>query len=74
MPWLLVFVIVAMVAAYIFTPRPSMENAKAASLDEFSFPTNSNGRVVPEVFGTVEVHGNILWYGDLATSSITQSS
>jgi hypothetical protein len=74
MPWLLVFVIIAMVAAYIFTPKPSMENAKSASLDEFSFPTNSNGRVVPEVFGTVEIHGNILWYGDLYSVPITQSN
>ncbi len=72
--WLFGIVAVLMIAAYIFMPTPKMQNAKAAGLDEFSFPTNSNGRPVPEVFGTVEIHGNFLWYGDLSTQAIQQSS
>ncbi|MCI6988403.1 MAG: hypothetical protein MR902_02385 [Campylobacter sp.] len=61
---------VALVAVYLLMPTPTMENAKSVGLDEFSFPTNSNGRVVPEVFGTCHVHGNIIWYGDLRSKEI----
>lgn len=62
--------VVLMVAAFIFMPKPTMKNASAAGFDEFSYPTNSNARVVPEVFGTVLVHGNIIFAGDLTSEAI----
>ena len=69
---MVVAAIVGAVAAVLMTPSPSNEGAKATSLDEFSVPTNSNGRVVPIVFGTVEIKGNCLWYGDLRSREIVE--
>jgi hypothetical protein len=68
----LVIMVVLMVAAYIFMPRPKMENAKRANLNDFTFPTNSNANAIPEVFGTVEIYGNCLWSGDLYARAIKQ--
>lgn len=73
MAYLIIAVVsaVAMVAMYLLMPTPpEMENAKAKGLDEFSMPTNSNSRVVPELFGTCELKGNIIWYGDLRSRKI----
>ncbi|MCI6989390.1 MAG: hypothetical protein MR902_07515 [Campylobacter sp.] len=62
---------IAMVAVYLLMPvPPEMENAKAKGLDEFNVPTNSNSRVVPELFGTCELKGNIIWFGDLRSKEI----
>lgn len=61
---------IAMIATYLMIPSPQMDNAKATGLDEFSVTTNSNGRVVPICFGTVELSGNVLWYGDLRSKEI----
>ena len=69
---ILVATIVGAVAAYLLMPSPKSENAKALGLDEFSTPTNSNGRVVPIIFGTVELKGNCLWYGDLRSKEIKE--
>jgi hypothetical protein len=62
-----------MVAAYIFAPTPKNEGAKKAGLDEFDFPTNSSARCIPEVFGTVEIHGNVISTGVLTSREIRQS-
>lgn len=67
---ILVATIVGAVAAYLLMPTPQTENAKAAGLDEFNVTTNSNGRVVPIVFGTCKITGNVLWYGDLRSSPL----
>ncbi len=66
----LVVAVVAAVAAILLTPMPTMDNAKSVGLDDFSIPTNSNGRIIPEVFGTCEIHGNIIWYGDLRSKEL----
>lgn len=67
---ILVASVVGVVAAYLLAPSPKTENSKAIGLDEFSVPSNSNGRVVPIIFGTVELKGNCLWYGDLRSKEI----
>lgn len=67
---ILVASVVGVVAAYLLAPPPKTENSKAIGLDEFSVPSNSNGRVVPIIFGTVELKGNCLWYGVLRSKEI----
>lgn len=66
--------IISMVTAYLLAPKPKTQNAKALNLDEFTVPTNTNGRVIPVIFGTVEIKGNCLWYGDLRNDEIKQSA
>ena len=54
------------VASELLRPKPKFENAKPAGLGDFSFPTATEGRSVPLVWGTVQIKGpNVVWYGDL---------
>jgi hypothetical protein len=66
------FGIIVMLALYVYmiTNMPEQKDAEANSLEDFSFPTNSNGRAVPEVFGTQEVRGNVIYFGHLKTTKI----
>lgn len=72
--WMLGLTVVLLAATYIFMPSPKSSDTSANNLDDFTMPTNSNTTPVAEVFGTVKIGGNILWYGDLSTSPIKQSS
>lgn len=50
----------------LFRPKPEFENARPANLGDFRFPTASEDRVVPLVWGTVRLDApNVVWYGDL---------
>lgn len=56
----------------LLKPKPDLENAKPAGLGDFQFPTATEGRPVPLVWGTVKVSGpNVTWYGDLRQEAIT---
>jgi len=45
----------------LLTPKPEVEDAKAATIDEFNFPTATEGRVIPLGWGTYKVEGpNVL--------------
>ncbi|CUU83228.1 Uncharacterised protein [Campylobacter hyointestinalis subsp. hyointestinalis] len=70
--WFAIGLVVAFTAAFLLLPSAKMQDAKAAGFDEFTYPTNSNSRVIPEIFGTVEAHGNIIYAGQLSSSPITQ--
>ncbi len=72
--WWLLAITILMVAAFFLWPIASIpsEEAGKASLDDFNFPTNSNGRVIPEVFGTCHLYGNILGAWDLRAVAIEQ--
>jgi len=63
----------AFLLAELFKPKPDIENAKPAGLGDFNFPTATEGRVVPLVWGTVEISApNVIWYGDLRTDRIRE--
>tara|TARA_R110002167_G_scaffold93122_2_gene249833 strand:+ start:31786 stop:34719 length:2934 start_codon:yes stop_codon:yes gene_type:complete len=72
--WLtLLFQIVLFVAVELLRPKPEIEDAKPAGLGDFSFPTATEGRVIPLLWGTVRVDGpNVVWYGDLEQIAITE--
>jgi len=64
---------VLFVASQLLKPKPDIENAKPAGLGEFQFPTATEGRVVPLLWGTVRIDGpNVVWYGDLEQIAITE--
>lgn len=77
---LVIFVVVALVIAAasmalseLLRPKPKFENARAAALGDFKFPTATEGRVVPLLWGTVRIDGcNVVWYGDYRQVAITQ--
>ena len=62
-------VIAAAAATYYFSRQvdPKSQNMKPATLDSFSVTYCEEGTVVPLIYGTCRVPGNILWYGNLRT-------
>ncbi len=69
----LILYAILFVAAELLRPKPQIENAKPAGLGEFKFPTATEGRSVPLIWGTVRIDGpNVVWYGDLIQEAITE--
>lgn len=63
-----IVVVVAMVAAYMLTPAPSLPQSSQKALSSIDVATNSNSRTIPELFGTAEIVGNIIWSGNLRST------
>lgn len=64
---------VLFIATQLLAPKPDLENARPKGLGDFNFPTATEGRQIPVVWGTVEVQGpNVIWYGDLKIKEITE--
>jgi len=67
------FTIAAAVIADALRPKPEIEDAKPSPLGDFKFPTATEQRRVPVIFGTVKIEGpNVLWYGDFRSVAIKQ--
>jgi hypothetical protein len=65
--------LVLVVVAELLRPKPDIENAKQAGLGDFNFPTVSEARPVPVVWGLVEIKApNVICYGDLKVVAITE--
>lgn len=65
-----VIMLITMVVAMRMAKTP--DNAKAAGVEDFSFPTAAE-RPVQVLYGTRKLGGsNVLWYGDLKTKAIKQ--
>lgn len=61
------------VLSEILKPKPSNESARPADLGDFNFPTATEGRPVPLIWGTVKLSGpNVIWYGDLRQRAIKE--
>lgn len=59
--WVAVFAL-----SELLKPKPQFEDARPAGLGDFQFPTATQGRVVPLLWGTCKIKGpNVVWYGDL---------
>lgn len=66
--------VVTFAVSQLLAPEPDVEDAKAATLNDFNFPTATEGRIIPLVWGTDEIKGpNVLWYGGLQTVPITET-
>lgn len=64
---------VTFVASMLLKPKPELDNAKPSGLGDFNFPTSTEGRVVPILWGTVKISGpNTVWYGDLRQVAIKE--
>jgi hypothetical protein len=54
-------------------PKPHQEAARMPSLGDFNFPTATEGRVIPLIWGEVKITGpNVVWYGHFRAEIITQ--
>lgn len=72
--WITLLLFAAMtVISDLLMPKPEIENAKPVGLGDFQFPTSTEARVLPLVWGTAPIKGpNLLWYGDLVQTPITE--
>lgn len=65
---------VAVVLQELLRPKPNIEDAKPAGLGDFSFPTATEGRPIPLLFGRAKIKGpNVVWYGDLVQDAIKET-
>jgi hypothetical protein len=57
----------------LIRPKPEFEDAKPAALGDFRFPTATEDRAVPLLWGTVRIDGpNVVWWGDLVQEPIIE--
>lgn len=69
----LILFAVTLLLSEILKSRQREENAKPPGLGDFNFPTATEGRPIPIVWGTVKLSGpNVVWYGDLRSTSIIE--
>jgi len=60
------------VLSELLKPKNDQEQGRAG-LGDFNFPTASESRPVPLIWGTVRIKGpNVVWYGDLTQEAITE--
>lgn len=63
-----------MVLSELLKPKPKFEDARPAGIGDFQFPTATEGRVVPIVWGRVKLAGpNVVWWGDLRQVAISKT-
>ena len=64
---------VLFVLSDLLSPKPELEDAKPSGLGDFNFPTATEQRKVPLLWGTVKLSGpNVVWWGDLEQEAITK--
>ena len=64
---------IVMAAVFLLMPTPTTNMPNSSGLNNFDYPTNSNGRAIPELFGTAKLSGNVIWCGDLRSKKIEVS-
>ena len=68
----LLITVALFVLSELLRPKPDIENARPSQ--NIDFPTATEGRPVPLVWGRNMLSGpNIVWYGDLTQDAITES-
>jgi len=72
--WFALLLWAAFTVAYeIIRPKPTFENARPAGMGDFNFPTATEGRAVPLVWGTCKITGpNLIWYGNFGKVARTE--
>lgn len=71
--WGFIFSAIFSIVVSLLGPKPRIESARPKGLGDFTFPTTSQGRNVPIIFGTVMHKGpNVVWYGDKSETAITE--
>jgi hypothetical protein len=70
--WAGVALLAGLAIASLLRPKPQQTDMSPNTLEAFKTTSNSEGTVVPVVFGKVRISSNLLWYGNLVTVEVTQ--
>lgn len=71
--WVLLLIFVAAIVIGELARPKLRDNARAATLKDFSFPTAEENRAIPVVWGTPRLEApNVTWYGDLQSVKLTK--
>ena len=55
-------------------PKPELEGQRPKPLGEFQFPTATEDRMVPILWGTMDIKGpNVTWFGSLRTTRVRET-
>jgi len=69
------FWVASMLVGELLRPKLKVDNAKPAGQSDFQFPTATEDRTRPYVFGTVKLDSpNVTWWGDLACRPIKKKA
>lgn len=69
----LILFVVTILLNELLGPKPAVEDARPKGLGDFQFPTATEGRVVPLLWGRVRLRGpNVVWYGDLEQYALSK--
>ncbi len=69
----LILLVVVIVLQELLRPKQKFEDARPAGLGDFQFPTATEGRIVPLLWGKCRLRApNVVWYGDLAQVAMIQ--
>lgn len=77
MGWLeiIYYIVVLAMAVYSYVASSKQNKPQALTLDDIKPPVAEEGKSIPVLFGTRDVHGaNVVWYGDLRTKAIKTDS
>lgn len=68
-----IFIILSIALSELNRPKRREENSRPATLSDFNFPTATQGRVVPLLWGRCLIKApNVTWYGNLRQDAITE--
>lgn len=66
--------IATFILSELLRPSANQDETQPAGLGDFRFPSATENRSVPLIWGTVKIEGpNVVWYGDLSQQAITQT-
>lgn len=65
--------VASVVISYLLAPKPKVEDARPANLNELDVPIVSESAPIPVLFGSRWIKSpNVVWYGDLRVTAITK--
>jgi len=67
--------VVTTVLSALLAPRPKVQDAQPGQIGDKDVPIASQDAPIPVLFGTRVIRqANVVWYGDVKTTEIRQSS
>lgn len=67
----LILLVISVVLQEYLRPKPKLEDARPSGIGDFKFPTATEGRPVPLLWGRARIESpNLVWFGDVTQRAI----